>query len=148
ARLRRFHPASQVIEAAVARGNCPLLRRTHRLRHRTTPEARMTTAPRTGTTPAQRVMALLAGAAGMLLATATPAADAPATETLAIRAAHVFDATGGTLRDNAVVVVQGERITAVGTTVPAGARVIELGEVTLLPGFIDAHTHLTMEFNN
>jgi imidazolonepropionase-like amidohydrolase len=93
-------------------------------------------------------MAILASAVLAFFAAASEAADAPATETIAIRAAHVFDATGGTLRDNAVVVVQGERIIAVGTSVPPGARVIELGEVTLLPGFIDAHTHLTMEFNN
>jgi len=94
--------------------------------------------------------ALAAALAAMLTvvsATAVDAADAPATETLAIKAAHVFDSTGGSMRDNAVVVVQGERIVAVGTSVPPGARLIDLGEATLLPGFIDAHTHLTMQFD-
>jgi imidazolonepropionase-like amidohydrolase len=44
-----------------------------------------------------------------------------------------------------VVVVQGGRIVSVGGSAPAGARVIDLGNATLLPGFIDAHTHITMQ---
>jgi imidazolonepropionase-like amidohydrolase len=74
-------------------------------------------------------------------------ADAVATpETLVLKAAHVFDATGTTLKDGAFIVVRGDRIVSVGTAAaPAGARVIDLGDATLLPGFIDAHTHLTME---
>src|ERR1041384_904731 len=43
----------------------------------------------------------------------------------------------------AVVVVRGDRIVSVGGSVPAGARVIDLGDATLLPGLIDLHTHLT-----
>ena len=42
----------------------------------------------------------------------------------------------------------GDKIVSVGTgAAPAGARVIDLGDATLLPGFIDAHTHLTDEFD-
>src|SRR5580693_881833 len=75
------------------------------------------------------------------------AADAPAEpETVVLKAAHIFDSTGAALKDGGIVVVRGERIVAVGGSAPAGARVIELGDATLLPGFIDAHTHLTMEF--
>jgi imidazolonepropionase-like amidohydrolase len=75
------------------------------------------------------------------------AADTPApAETIAIKAAHVFDSTGNALKDGAVVIVSGGRIVSVGNSVPAGARVIDLGDATLLPGFIDAHTHLTSEF--
>lgn len=53
----------------------------------------------------------------------------------------------GTQIPNAVVLVRGDRITAVGpnaqVSIPAGAQVIDLSGQTLLPGFIDAHTHLT-----
>ncbi|HEV3286903.1 MAG TPA: amidohydrolase family protein, partial [Steroidobacteraceae bacterium] len=91
----------------------------------------------------------LAGAAlisALLLTVAVPAHAADAgTETIALKAAHLFDSTGSALKNGAVIVVQGDHIVSVGTSVPAGARVIDLGEATLLPGFIDAHTHLTME---
>jgi imidazolonepropionase-like amidohydrolase len=74
-------------------------------------------------------------------------AAAPA-ETLVLKAAHVFDSTGTALKDGVIVVVRGDRIVSVGTAAaPAGARVIDLGDATLLPGFIDAHTHLTMQFD-
>ena len=94
--------------------------------------------------------ALLAVAAG-LLAGASPAAQSAeatqAPETMVLKAAHLFDSTGTALKDGAIVVVRGDRIVSVGTAAaPAGARVIDLGDATLLPGFIDAHTHLTLEF--
>ncbi|MGO9801908.1 MAG: amidohydrolase family protein [Steroidobacteraceae bacterium] len=89
---------------------------------------------------------LLGAAAATLLACVAAAADEPAApETIVLKAAHIFDATGTALRDGAVVVVRGERIVSVGAAAPAGARVIDLGNATLLPGFIDAHTHLTMQ---
>jgi imidazolonepropionase-like amidohydrolase len=91
---------------------------------------------------------LLAAASAVVLQPMPPAmAQAPpAAETIVLKAAHVFDSTGSALRDGAVVVVQGDRIVSVGSAgVPANARVIDLGNVTLLPGFIDAHTHLTLQ---
>jgi len=75
-------------------------------------------------------------------------AQAPPAETVVLKAAHIFDATGTALKDGGVVVVKGDRIASVGGSVPAGARVIDLGDATLLPGFIDAHTHLTMQLES
>jgi imidazolonepropionase-like amidohydrolase len=62
----------------------------------------------------------------------------------AIRAARLLDVKTGALITNAVVLIEGERISAVGSglSIPAGASVIDLGDVTLLPGLIDSHTHL------
>jgi imidazolonepropionase-like amidohydrolase len=49
---------------------------------------------------------------------------------------------------NGVVIVQGNKIVDVGSNLPApdGAQVIDLGDVTLSPGFMDAHTHLTLDY--
>ncbi len=68
-------------------------------------------------------------------------------DTIVLKAARMFDGRGETVSSPAVVVVKGGRIEAVGSDppVPAGARVIDLGDATLLPGFIDAHVHLTGE---
>jgi imidazolonepropionase-like amidohydrolase len=63
-----------------------------------------------------------------------------------LKAARLIDGTGAPAINNAVVVVTDNKITAVGDArsvrVPSGAKVIDLGDATLLPGFIDAHTHL------
>jgi imidazolonepropionase-like amidohydrolase len=64
-----------------------------------------------------------------------------------IRAARLLDVRSGDIIDNAVIIVEGERVKAVGqhVAVPAGARVYDLGNVTLLPGLIDCHTHVMLE---
>jgi imidazolonepropionase-like amidohydrolase len=61
-----------------------------------------------------------------------------------LHAARLLDVESGRIISPAEVLVEGERITAVGTTVrhPAGAEVIDLGDRTLMPGLIDAHVHL------
>ncbi|HSP34964.1 MAG TPA: amidohydrolase family protein, partial [Thermoanaerobaculia bacterium] len=82
----------------------------------------------------------------LLLALAFVATSAFAqqqTAPVALRAAGLFDGSSDTLARNAVVVIQGNRIVSVGGSVPANAQVIDLGNATLLPGFIDAHVHLT-----
>lgn len=78
----------------------------------------------------------------------TAPAAAPAAP-IALKAAHLFDGRSGQLVSPGVVVVRGDRIVAVGrdAAIPADARVIDLGEATLLPGFIDAHTHLASDHN-
>lgn len=77
-----------------------------------------------------------------------PAAAAPTTR-LVVRAARMLDARGGRIVKDAVVVIEGDRVAAVGPSAPvaAGAKVIDLGDVTLLPGLIDAHTHITYHFD-
>jgi imidazolonepropionase-like amidohydrolase len=68
---------------------------------------------------------------------------------LAIRAQRLIDGTSDNVVKDAVVLVAGEKIAAVGSglAIPADARVISLGDVTLLPGLIDAHTHLLEEMD-
>jgi len=66
---------------------------------------------------------------------------------IVLRAARLFDGKGDTIAAPGVVVLDGNKITAVGAraATPAGAEVIELGDATLLPGLMDAHTHLSGE---
>ena len=75
------------------------------------------------------------------------AEDAPATppQRVAIHAARMLDVESGHIVANPLVLVEGDRIVSVspGGSVPAGTQVIELGNVTLLPGLIDVHVHIT-----
>lgn len=66
---------------------------------------------------------------------------------VALKAARLFDGTRETTVANGVVIVEGGKVRAAGSglAIPAGARVIDLGDATLLPGFIDAHVHITGE---
>ena len=67
---------------------------------------------------------------------------------VAIKAGHVLDVRSGKMRDNAVVVVENGRIASIGTSVPDGARVIDLPGKTLLPGLIDVHVHLLLDWTD
>src|SRR5215467_9942949 len=67
----------------------------------------------------------------------------------ALKAARMFDGRSNGLVQNGVVVVQGDKIVDAGSNVPipSAAHVIDLGDATLCPGFMDAHTHLTLDFS-
>jgi imidazolonepropionase-like amidohydrolase len=71
-------------------------------------------------------------------------ADARAARPIVLHAAHLLEVDTGRVMTPGEILVDGERIAAVGTSVthPAGAEVIDLGDTTLLPGLIDAHVHL------
>jgi imidazolonepropionase-like amidohydrolase len=78
-----------------------------------------------------------------LAAIVAPAQQQPATP-IVLHAARLLQVDTGTLLQPGEVLVEGERIREVGVSVdrPQGAKVIDLGDVTLLPGLIDAHVHL------
>jgi imidazolonepropionase-like amidohydrolase len=77
-----------------------------------------------------------------------PAKTPPPPLRTAVRAHAMLDVESGKLVPNPVVLIEGNRIQAVGSglAIPAGAGVIDLGGATLLPGLIDAHTHLTTTY--
>ena len=87
--------------------------------------------------------------AAALLRGPLPAAEAPA-PLVALKAARLFDGRGDAVITDAVVLVEGSKIKAVGRAlaIPPGATVVHLGDATLLPGFIDAHTHLSFEMGS
>src|ERR1019366_7903758 len=70
----------------------------------------------------------------------------PAPATVAVRAGRLFDSKTGQVGLKQVVVITGERIVDVGpegqVKIPAGAQVIDLRQSTVLPGLMDAHTHM------
>jgi imidazolonepropionase-like amidohydrolase len=91
---------------------------------------------------------LLGVAAGLFLPLVSWAeSTAAAARPIVLKADHLFDSVSGKLIDRGVIVVSGSHITAVGSdaSIPADAQVIDLGNATLLPGFIDAHVHLSQE---
>jgi imidazolonepropionase-like amidohydrolase len=82
----------------------------------------------------------------LLLLQPGPEATSPP-KSIVLKAARLFDGKSDALVPNAMVMVEGKTIKGVGAglPVPDGSTIIDLGDVTLCPGFIDAHTHLTHE---
>jgi imidazolonepropionase-like amidohydrolase len=74
----------------------------------------------------------------------------PPGKTYVLKATALFDGKSDTVVTPGLVVVSAGRIVAVGqaSSIPAGAEIIDLGDATLLPGFIDAHTHLTFPYSD
>jgi imidazolonepropionase-like amidohydrolase len=65
-----------------------------------------------------------------------------------LKAARLYDGKSEQIVQPGIVVVSDGKIQSMGGAPPAGAKIIDLGDATLLPGFIDAHTHLTMDFDS
>lgn len=72
-----------------------------------------------------------------------------AEELIALKAARMFDGKSNILVRNGVVIVEGNKIVDAGSNlpIPSAARVIDLRDATLYPRFMDAHTHLTLDFS-
>jgi imidazolonepropionase-like amidohydrolase len=91
--------------------------------------------------------------AALVVGSATDTKPAVAAEaapqTIVLKAAHLFDGRSGKLDSPGLVVVKGKTIVGVGANVaiPADARVVELGDATLVPGYIDAHTHIASDYS-
>jgi len=96
------------------------------------------------------VAVLLALSVATILHAQGGIASAPAkflvapTQVVAIRAGRLFDSRTGTIVNNQIVLIRGDRIADVGpsVTIPADARVIDLSAATVMPGMIDAHVHV------
>jgi imidazolonepropionase-like amidohydrolase len=87
--------------------------------------------------------------AGIVILLFSGVAASAADQTIVLKAARIFDGKSKSLIPNGVVVVQGDKIVDMGSNVavPSDAKVIDLGDMTLSPGFMDAHTHLTLDFS-
>jgi imidazolonepropionase-like amidohydrolase len=85
---------------------------------------------------------LLSPLAVLLAVGAASGADTPP---VAVKAARLLDVKSGRYVDRPVVVVRAGLVEGVGTVLPAGARVIDLGDRTILPGLIDTHTHILLQ---
>jgi len=86
-----------------------------------------------------------------LSATAQTTQQAVSPRAFVIRAAHLIDGKSDVVQNDVAVLVEGDRIVAVGrqadvaSRIPAGAQVIDLGGATILPGLIDNHTHILLQ---
>jgi imidazolonepropionase-like amidohydrolase len=85
----------------------------------------------------------------LLMGAICHAQESKAPESAAIRAGKVLDVRTGNYESDQIIWIEGEKIKAIGKAaeiqrqLPAGAKIIDLSSLTVLPGLIDAHTHLT-----
>jgi imidazolonepropionase-like amidohydrolase len=75
--------------------------------------------------------------------------SAPMPKTVVVRAGRLLDVKTGKTLTNQTIVIEGDKIVSVGSgaQIPSGSQVVDLSNATVLPGLIDAHTHLTMNPN-
>jgi imidazolonepropionase-like amidohydrolase len=94
-----------------------------------------------------RKVLMIAAVCGLAVIPATGQEKKPG-KSYVLKAARMFDGKSDSLATPGLVVVRDGKIVGVGASasVPDGAEVVDLGDATLLPGFIDAHTHLTMMY--
>ena len=94
------------------------------------------------------LFALVAAAGAMLAAQGRGGQPAGPQKITAIRAGRLIDPATGTAAANQIVLVEGERIREVGpsVTIPPNAEVIDLSKLTVVPGFVDTHTHEAMTY--
>src|SRR5689334_13720140 len=91
------------------------------------------------------VAVVLLSSAFVLAQSATPAAQTPAPKVIVIRAGNLLDPRSGQMLHNQTIVIRGNKVESVGGTAPADADVIDLSHATVLPGLIDAHTHIFLQ---
>src|SRR6266702_4801006 len=86
---------------------------------------------------------LLVGLA-IAIASIVVSAQSPPPRPIVLHAARMLDVAGGTIVSPGEVLIEGERIIAVGSRIdrPVNAEIVDLGDRTLMPGLIDAHVHL------
>jgi imidazolonepropionase-like amidohydrolase len=97
-----------------------------------------------------RGLLFLLGASLAVMAGVSAQGQKRASKSYVLKAARLFDGKADALITPGLVVVTDGKITGVGSgaAIPAGAEVLDLGDATLLPGFIDAHTHLTSMYSD
>src|SRR5688572_14898826 len=95
-----------------------------------------------------RVISLTLGCFVILLYSSVLAQPQQKTPLKALKAAAMLDVEAGKIVPRPVVLIEGERIRAVGSdlAIPAEAEVMDLGDAVLLPGLIDCHTHVTTTY--
>jgi imidazolonepropionase-like amidohydrolase len=88
--------------------------------------------------------ALIAGLPGLTVCAQEK--PVPAAKKLAIRAGHLIDGKSEKPMENALILIEGDKITSVtaGGAAPAGVELLDLSKATLLPGFVDTHTHVLL----